>query len=576
MQHVVPGPNDTAIFNAMSPLSVADIAFAGTILNLRMEAAFAAGMHLERTLTVTNLVDQNAGILGALPLYGSLILPAGGTYDWKAGSIVSAGGGGGTIVSLAANSTMNIETNVNHDLIGGAITNSGTIRFKGGNLSLDQGASVDNRSGSVFSFEGTAVDINGGSAENFYMTQATLNKTNNAFSTIGPSFRSFNSSINVHAWNLYLGYGSNSVAEWSTFNVTAASAILATAGLSFHGNNTVAGSGTWQIGWNLGMTTLFADIGQDDVVTASVHTVELYGTLKGAGVLNFEGSFFRWIGGSVMEGSGTTNILPGREFAIVVFSPEHTSHFAEDRTINNEGITTWFAGPIALTTATFNNLSSGVFDVKCDELLLSGAFNNYGVFKKTGSAGAMTRISWTTWFSQYGTLEFYEGTTRFERSLTQTSGQSRFLGGNLLVLGTFTIQMGSSVSAAGLGQIWISAFHVVNSGTITVSTLGNNTFTVAKIFDGEEYVGGRYTQSSTGLLYLKIASALLYDRVVIEGDANLGGTLNLSVIGELPLQALVFNLLTAGTRNNQFEYWNLPPQFTLTYGPTSVNATYNP
>ncbi|HEY4233076.1 MAG TPA: hypothetical protein VGM76_06605 [Lacipirellulaceae bacterium] len=63
---------------------------------------------------------------------------------------------------------------------------------------------------------------------------------------------------------------------------------------------------------------------------------------------------------------------------------------------------------------------------------------------------------------------------------------------------------------------------------------------------GTLHVGGDYTQTATGTLQLQIDSTTSYDKLVIDGSANLSGTLNVLLIHNfIPTAGDTFDLLTA-------------------------------
>ncbi|MCI0379320.1 MAG: hypothetical protein L0215_17050 [Gemmataceae bacterium] len=454
---VVPGPVDTAVFNANSPAeSVVDIAFAGTILGLVMDEDFNGRIFVERPLTATS-VEQSAGSLTANTIGGTagLTLAAGGVYNWNGGAIEGASVGK-LAVSLPVNTIMNIGGGNAHSLLGGTIISSGVIRFKNGTLTIDQGGRIKNHSGSVFFIENTAGNILGGATSMIELTQATMNKSTDALNEIHVSFLNDRSTVNVLVRELHI-HGPLTALD-GTFDVTG---VLSTWDADFIGNNTVRGAnGIW---WS-------EETGQLNVASGSLMvstwSFRLLGDLTGPGLFDFQGTNFWWNGD--MEGTGATTIRQGSTLWIESFLPLTPS--ATDRTINNNGVANWVESNLPMPNAVFNNGLTGVFDVRSDESMTGGTFNNFGVFKKTAGGGTTTIA---TTFNQSGILEFRNGKLYFTDDLIQTSGQSRFLGGSLDVWGSFTISIGSSVTGEGGHWISIAAWDVINSGTIVVSESGN-------------------------------------------------------------------------------------------------------
>jgi|SoiMethySBSTD1v2_1073268.scaffolds.fasta_scaffold3935482_1 hypothetical protein len=75
---------------------------------------------------------------------------------------------------------------------------------------------------------------------------------------------------------------------------------------------------------------------------------------------------------------------------------------------------------------------------------------------------------------------------------------------------------------------------------------------------------GNYTQTSGGVLVLKIANDSDYDSLAVSGLATLAGTLNVTPLAGVPEVALqsplvVFEAVTYGSRSGTFGTINLPP-----------------
>jgi len=99
---------------------------------------------------------------------------------------------------------------------------------------------------------------------------------------------------------------------------------------------------------------------------------------------NFTGNIFQWTGGtitgpSVLTNTGTMNLSGSNPKSLTVL------------TLNNAGVVNWTGGGIfyMYDGTVFNNLASGLFDVKDDATLsyYSGVvptFNNAGIVRKSG------------------------------------------------------------------------------------------------------------------------------------------------------------------------------------------------
>jgi len=142
------------------------------------------------------------------------------------------------------------------------------------------------------------------------------------------------------------------------------------------------------------------------------------------------------------------------------------------------------------------------------------------------------------------------------------------VGGTLDIDASFTIPNVQVQSAGTLeldnGETLFS--NVTNSGTLT---LGGVNLASATIH-------GNYTQTSSGVLDIKLggATAGQYDQLNVTGNASLGGTLNVSLTGGFtPIQGDSFQILTVlGTLTSDFSTKNFP---TLGGGLIFVTSTNN-
>lgn len=142
-----------------------------------------------------------------------------------------------------------------------------------------------------------------------------------------------------------------------------------------------------------------------------------------------------------------------------------------------------------------------------------GTFTNSGTVLMTGAATSKIGLV----FTNANLLQINSGTLEFINDLTQTGGTTFLNGGNLRVDGGvgFTITGGTLYGGGS-----IMAATVDNGGTLNqMLATGYTTLTIT----------GAYKQEATGALRLKMGRAgdgtLQYDKLVITGQANLGGTL---------------------------------------------------
>ncbi|MCI0638384.1 MAG: hypothetical protein L0Y72_03090 [Gemmataceae bacterium] len=386
---VLPGPGDTAVFNANSAAeSIVDIDFAGgTLLGLQLDATFFGEIFIERPLTVTT-VEHNAGSLvgNAIGSTPGLTIAAGGVYEWNGGAIEGASQSK-VAVNLPAGTTMNIGGGQGHSLRRGKIISSGVTHFNNGSLTVVQGGHYKNGTGSTFFIETNATNITGDDkASLFELFEATLNKTANALNQINITFLSVDSSVHITAGQLDFN---RAMTHHNAHFTIANGSDLRTWEANFTGISSVSGS-EWKTDENLAQEEGFVNVASG-VLTVFVDNFYLFHELIGPGTFDFLGQNFWWEG--AMQGPGSTNIQNGSVLAIASAALGHTV-IATNRTINNNGTTGWGNCALQLNNSVFNNAINGVFEVGCNESMTGGTFNNQGVFKKTAAVGGTTTI-WT-------------------------------------------------------------------------------------------------------------------------------------------------------------------------------------
>ncbi len=192
------------------------------------------------------------------------------------------------------------------------------------------------------------------------------------------------------------------------------------------------------------------------------------------------------------------------------------------------------------------NVSSSsalIFDQAADGTF-GGNITGGGVVSKKG-AGALTLANPTT-----SPIDLQAGSLLFNGGLGSANvAAGAFLGGNGTIAGNLT-----------------------NSGTVSP---GNS--------PGLITVSGNYTQTSTGVLIIELASGTSFDHLVIGGSASLAGSLQVNLLGGFDPVGKSFTFLTAaggvtGTfvniTGNALLTGRAAVVASLTYSPTSVGFAY--
>ncbi|CAG0952120.1 hypothetical protein PHYC_00255 [Phycisphaerales bacterium] len=283
----------------------------------------------------------------------------------------------------------------------------------------------------------------------------------------------------------------------------------------------------------------------------------------GPGIMNLTGTMDSE--SSAFDG-GTTNLQAGA-----------TGEFRGDRTwvttgavFNNYGTLTWTGASIILDgQGVLNNREGGILDCRTDQdiggLWDPSQFNNYGTFRKTvGTSAGHTNI--TCAMLNSGTVEINAGRMGFA-ALTQTSTGRVILNNGILDQSSGGVPFPLAAGRLeGNGEIW---GHVENTGG-TLSP-GNSAGTL-HMGGGQP---GNYTQGPGGTFEAELGGASPgiggYDQLLVDWQATLDGTLNVSLInGFTPSEGQVFYILVAGSRSGEFSTVNLPPGMVIQYTPTEV------
>lgn len=250
-----------------------------------------------------------------------------------------------------------------------------------------------------------------------------------------------------------------------------------------------------------------------------------------------------------LTGSGTTTVSPG-----TLFTFWGGNKILDNQTLVNQATANWNYGDVALlNSAVFQN--DGTLNANATTTMTGGETerfinNEYGFFyKKTEDTTTTMDIP----FTNNGTVEVVEGELVF-------SGAVVDLGDGTLDPGE-TLNLGEGSSLVGSGTL---NANLVNAGTVSPGTS-----------PGLITVNGNYTQESTGALEIELGSPS-YDKLVVIGEADLAGTLNVTLLPDFtPQPGDSFTILTYGLHTGSFLTVNRPDgyEWDLNYGDNELTLS---
>lgn len=141
------------------------------------------------------------------------------------------------------------------------------------------------------------------------------------------------------------------------------------------------------------------------------------------------------------------------------------------------------------------------------------------------------------------------------------------------------VRAGSLLFTGGMGATNVAdGAFLGGNGTITGNLTNNGTVSPGTS-PGTINVTGNYTQSSTGLLFIEVASAASFDRLIMTGTAALAGTLQYAILGGFNPLGQSFTFLTASAVSGTFGTLtgttpSAATAVSVVYAPTSATLVF--
>ncbi len=493
--------------------------------------------------TVNIAGSFQGGSITSLTLAGSTLAVTNtvtGTLNWTDGAIIGG-------LTVAQGGLLNITTTATKGIYG-ALTNAGTITWQNNgviNIYYLPGSgyfgSITNKSTGLFDIQGDA-GLNRQYGGEYFNNAGTVRKSGGLnTTTIGTTFNN-SGTVNVQTGTLSFTQGGSLAGQF----ITSAGAIMNLGSGTFTQNGvaTFTGAGTSQFnGGTLVLST------QELVgLVLSGGTVNVTGSFQGGSITNLtvSGSYLtvtntvtgvlNWTDGAIGGGltiaiGGTLNISGSATKGLYgVLTNSGTVNWTGTGSLN-----VYYASGSGYFGSIYNQLG-GLFDIKNSSTIgrVYGPefFSNAGTVRRSSGTSTSTMSIQMT---NSATVEIQTGTLNFAIKPEHT-GTFLLNGGTLSFSQTFTLTNGV---IRGTGTF---------SGTLTNSSQVNP--------DGILTITGNYVQTGAGSLSIGIGgltAGTQYDRLVVNGQATLGGTLNLGLLNAfVPAVNDAFQVLTVGSGNTTF------------------------
>lgn len=511
---VLPGDSFNGTAGTLDTVSFAPFAGA-TIVLMNTDTTGTPSEHAQGTLSgSTGTVLLEGGVLqgGQSPCTLNF---TGKVFQWTGGTIGAYQQG----ANFTNTGTINI-AGTDAKETDATFTNRGTI-IQSSSVGLNigdynSGGSMTNAAGATYDMQ-TNAGI-GQSGYPFHNIGLLKKSGGTGVSTLTCGFFNEGGTVEVDSGTLQLPLNlGNGLSTGGTFNVTGANALL-DLGDGQHFTGTYRGSGAGHVRFSQG--ALFTD------------------NQTGA-TFNFPGALFQWTGGTIgasqgghlFTNAGTMNLSGAND------KTTYANPFTNKGTMILTGTGNFNVGG-GSSGGSFNNALGATFNL-AGGASIGGTFDsmsNAGLFEKTAGSGTST-IDLTV--TNTGSLLVNSGTLAITH-FTQNSGLLDLNGGNF----------------SSPNDIVINGGIVEGNGTITGNLVNNGGIVAPGHSPGKITVTGDYTQGADAEIDMQIAGAVSgtgYDKFIVKGAANLGGTLKISLLnGFKPTVGDVYTLVSAGSFNGTF------------------------
>ena len=516
----------------------------------------SASYALAGTISMTNTTFAGGGLAGTFTLNGTLA--------WTGGEMITTGGVGAPVVTVATGSTLALSGIFEKTLsgAGASLVNNGTISIAGnGNLRVENNASLTNSAAGTIDLQSDAGITQSGGATSTLTNAGLVTKSGGAgTSSITLASVTNNGNMQAQSGTLLISRNGGLTLQASgpgnAFNAQAGAALtIGWVGSANLTDTTFGGPGAKTIGTVGVLHTWTGTItATNTTIIEGLHS----GTFTLNGTLNWDGGQLVGTstplqltipaGATLIARTSSQKILSGNNPTLARITNGGTLRLAGTNGIEAQG------------TPQIVNLPSGLIEFASTAglskpLCCNPSIANAGTMRLAPGAGSVTVSDWS--IANTGTISLQAGTLQFfgaPNTFAQTAGKLELVGGNMSTTRPLPITGGQ---LTGTGAI-------SGSGAVTVS---GSAQTRPGTSPGQITIGGAYTQTGTLVAELNgPAPGTQYDQVVASGAVALGGTLSVS-LGAVPAVGTVFRIIDNHRRRGHFRRVRRPAGGRDVHGP---------
>lgn len=473
-------------------------------------------------------LELNSGLLA-----GDAPLTVNGPFGWSKGTI----GGSG---AFTFNGPVNISGDTDKLIDGQVFNSSGPLTWTGSSdIRLKNGAVLDNKAGGVFDFQSEGQIKYNTPGGGTFINAGTLAKSNSLTTTAIEVDFTNSGTVSLTSGSLELRRNSELA---GIFDLSPGCTLVLNGGSHNFSGVTLQGGGTTVLTSSAAM-----QVNTPGLTINSPGAFEMTNSTLNINAPVIMNGAFNWNSGDI---SGPASITLNDTMELLGGTAKTLDGIT---LVNNHVINLVGDGALKLlNNAHLNNQAGATFNIQNDLLIDyifpgGGSFTNAGTVRKSGSGG---NTVFNIDFQNAGLLDIHSGELTFNKSLTNEA---------------------SSGIIQGKAILDINSANFFNNGVVRPGSS-----------PGILTLLGDYPQSAAADLQVEIGGNTVgsqYDRLDVQGTAQLGGTLEVSLVNNfVPTVGDVFRVVAYTSQTGQFSTFISPTKdgqniFDVSYQPDGVLLT---